>query len=138
MRSYGDGFIFTTALPPAVAAGALSSVRYVRKSQELRDRHQERSETLKRRLKAAGLPVMPSVCHIVPVLVGDAALCKQASDLLLEDHRIYVQPINYPTVPRGTERLRLTPCPLHDDSMMDGLVDALVDVWRALSLKHAA
>ena len=138
VRSYGDGFIFTTALPPAVAAGALSSVRYVRKSQELRDRHQERSETLKRRLKAAGLPVMPSVCHIVPVLVGDAALCKQASDLLLEDHRIYVQPINYPTVPRGTERLRLTPCPLHDDSMMDGLVDALVDVWRALSLKHAA
>ncbi len=138
VRSYGDGFIFTTALPPAVAAGALTSVRHVRKSQELRDRHQERSETLKRRLKEAGLPVMPSVCHIVPVLVGDAALCKQASDLLLEQHRIYVQPINYPTVPRGTERLRLTPCPLHDDAMMDALVDALVDVWRVLSLKRAA
>ncbi|MDH3230335.1 MAG: 5-aminolevulinate synthase [Alphaproteobacteria bacterium] len=138
VRSYGDGFIFTTALPPAVAAGALASVRHVRGTQELRDRHQERSETLKRRLKAAGLPVMPSVCHIVPVLVGDAALCKQASDLLLERHRIYVQPINYPTVPKGTERLRLTPCPLHDDAMMDELVDALVDVWQVLSLKRAA
>jgi 5-aminolevulinate synthase len=138
VRSYGDGFIFTTALPPAVAAGAMTSVRHVRKTQELRDRHQERSETLKRRLKAAGLPVMPSVCHIVPVLVGDAALCKQASDILLEQHRIYVQPINYPTVPKGAERLRLTPCPLHDDAMMDELVDALVDVWRVLSLKRAA
>jgi 5-aminolevulinate synthase len=138
VRSYGDGFIFTTALPPAVAAGALTSVRHVRQSQHLRDRHQERSETLKRRLKEAGLPVMPSVCHIVPVLVGDAALCKQASDLLLEEHQIYVQPINYPTVPKGTERLRLTPCPLHDDAMMDELVDALVDVWRVLSLKRAA
>jgi len=138
VRSYGDGFIFTTALPPAVAAGALTSVRYVRKTQALRDRHQERSETLKRRLKEAGLPVMPSACHIVPVLVGDPTLCKQASDILLEQHRIYVQPINYPTVPRGTERLRLTPCPLHDDAMMDELVDALVDVWRTLSLKRAA
>lgn len=138
VRSYGDGFIFTTALPPAVAAGALTSVRHVRKTQALRDRHQERSETLKRRLKEAGLPVMPSVCHIVPVLVGNPTLCKQASDILLEEHRIYVQPINYPTVPRGTERLRLTPCPLHDDAMMDELVDALVDVWRTLSLKRAA
>jgi 5-aminolevulinate synthase len=138
VRSYGDGFIFTTALPPAIAAGALTSVRHVRKTQELRDRHQERSEKLKRRLKDAGLPVMPSVCHIVPVLVGDAALCKQASDLLLERHRIYVQPINYPTVPKGSERLRLTPCPLHDDTMMDELVEALVDVWRVLSLKRAA
>ncbi len=138
VRSFGNGFIFTTSLPPAVAAGARASVRHVRATQPLRDRHQERSETLKRRLKEAGLPVMPSVCHIVPVLVGDAALCKQASDLLLERHRIYVQPINYPTVPMGAERLRLTPCPLHDDAMMDRLVDALLDVWQFLSLKRAA
>jgi 5-aminolevulinate synthase len=138
IRSFGNGFIFTTALPPAIAAGACASVRHVRANQALRDRHQERSETLKRRLREAGLPVMPSVCHIVPVLVGDAALCKRASDLLLERHRIYVQPINYPTVPKGTERLRLTPCPLHDDAMMDRLVDALVDIWSDLALKRAA
>lgn len=138
VRSFGNGFIFTTALPPAVAAGALASVRYVRNTQAIRDRHQERSATLKRRLKEVGLPVMPSVCHIVPVLVGDAALCKRASDLLMERHHIYVQPINYPTVPKGTERLRLTPCPLHDDAMMDRLVEAMLDVWKDLSLKRAA
>jgi 5-aminolevulinate synthase len=138
VRSFGNGFIFTTSLPPAVAAGALASVRHVRATQELRNKHQERSETLKRRLKEAGLPVMPSVCHIVPVLVGDPTLCKQASDLLMERHNIYVQPINYPTVPKGTERLRLTPCPLHDDAMMDHLVEAMSDVWQELSIKRAA
>jgi len=138
VRSCGSGFIFTTSLPPAIAAAALASVRLVRSQPELRVRHQERAATLKRRLAAAGLPVMPSATHIVPVFVGDAALCKQASDLLMERHAIYVQPINYPTVPRGTERLRLTPTPLHGDDDMARLVDALQDVWQTLGLASKA
>jgi len=138
VRSCGSGFIFTTSLPPAIAAAALASVRLVRSQPELRARHQERAATLKRRLAAAGLPVMPSVTHIVPLFVGDAALCKQASDLLMERHAIYVQPINYPTVPRGTERLRLTPTPLHGDEDMARLVDALQDVWQTLGLASKA
>jgi 5-aminolevulinate synthase len=134
IRSCGSGFIFTTSLPPAIAAAALASVRHVSTHPELRVRHQERAASLKRRLALAGLPVMPSVTHIVPVSVGDAALCKQASDLLLDRHSIYVQPINYPTVPRGTERLRLTPTPLHGDEDMVRLVSALQDVWQTLGL----
>jgi len=138
VRSCGSGFIFTTSLPPAIAAAALASVRLVCGQPELRTRHQERAATLKRRLAAAGLPVMPSTTHIVPVFVGDAALCKQASDLLLDRHAIYVQPINYPTVPRGTERLRLTPTPLHGDDDMTRLVAALQDVWQTLGLVSRA
>ena len=138
VRSHGASFIFTTALPPAVAAGALTSIKILRQDETIRARHQERAATLKQRLRAAGIPLLPSVCHIVPVLVGDARLCKQASDKLLDRHRIYVQPINYPTVPRGTERLRLTPSPIHSDTDMDRLVEALTDIWARLRLKTAA
>jgi 5-aminolevulinate synthase len=130
IRSMAPGFIFTTALPPALAAGARASVEYLKSAHHLREKHQERAATLKTRLTDAGFPVMEtSVTHIVPVQVGDPVLCKRITDLLLEDHRIYVQPINYPTVPKGTERLRLTPTPLHTDAMFDEIVEALGLAW---------
>ena len=138
VRSFAPGFIFSTSLPPSVAAGATASVRTLRASPELRERHQQRAAFVKARLRAIDVPVMPSEAHIVPVLVGDAALCKRASDLLLERHAIYVQPINYPTVPRGTERLRITPTPYHDDATVDGLVDGMKDIWGRLNLPRAA
>jgi 5-aminolevulinate synthase len=134
VRSYAPGFIFTTALCPALAAAATASVKHLKFSQVERQQHQIQVAKVKHSLSMAGLPVMPSETHIVPVLVGDPEKCKAACDLLLERHGIYIQPINYPTVPRGTERLRITPTPLHDDSAIAVLRDALVDVWSSLGL----
>ncbi len=134
VRSYAPGFIFTTALPPAICAAATAAIRHLKTSSWERERHQERAARVKAVLNSAGLPVMPSTTHIVPVLVGDPEKCKAASDLLLAEHGIYIQPINYPTVPRGMERLRVTPSPYHDDALVDALAEALVDVWERLEL----
>jgi 5-aminolevulinate synthase len=134
VRSYAPGFIFTTALPPPVCAAATAAIRHLKTSRWERDRHQDRAARTKAVLGAAALPVMRSPTHIVPVFVGDPELCKQASDLLLTDHGIYIQPINYPTVPKGTERLRITPSPYHDDALIDALAEALVEVWQRLGL----
>ena len=133
VRSYAPGFIFTTALSPPVCAAATAAIRHLKASQWERDRHQDRAARVKAVLNAAGLPVMPSETHIVPLMVGDPEKCKEASDLLLAEHGIYIQPINYPTVPRGTERLRITPTPHHDDRLIDALAE-LVDVWGRLEL----
>jgi 5-aminolevulinate synthase len=134
VRSYAPGFIFTTALPPAICAAATAAIRHLKTSSFERQRHQDRAARVKAVLGAAGLPVMPNDTHIVPVLVGNAEKCKEATDLLLADHGIYIQPINYPTVPKGTERLRITPTPFHEDAVIDTLAEALVDVWERLRL----
>ena len=134
VRSYASGFIFTTALPPAVCAAATAAIRHLKVSDWERERHQNRAGRTKAVLTAAGLPIIENDTHIVPVFVGDPERCKQASDLLLERHGIYIQPINYPTVAKGTERLRITPSPYHDDTLIDELAEALVDVWGELGL----
>ena len=126
---YASGFIFTTSLPPALTAGAAASVRWLKAHPEVRAAHQERAARLKTLFAVAGLPVMPSASHIVPVMVGDPVHCKAVSDALLLEHGIYVQPINYPTVPKGTERLRFTPSPDHTDAMMGDLVRAMSELW---------
>ena len=138
VRSYAPSFIFTTALPPAVAAAATAAVRHLKSSCDERNRHQARVAETKAALAMAGIPVMPNRSHIVPVFVGDAELCKAASDMLLEKHRIYIQPINYPTVARGTERLRITPTPHHNKDHIGALTEALADVWQTLDLPTAS
>lgn len=137
VRSFASGFIFTTAIPPALAAGAVASIKYLKESQSERAHHQERVATLRAKLDAMGIPHMPNPSHIVPVMVGNASKCKWISDLLLDNYGIYVQPINYPTVPEGTERLRFTPTPLHTDDDMDRLVGALSDLWSQCALSRA-
>jgi len=137
IRSYAPGFIFTTSLPPAIAAGAAASVRHLKVDQALRDLHQERARVLKTRLKALGLPMIDHGSHIVPVIVGNPVHTKMISDMLLEDFGIYVQPINYPTVPRGTERLRFTPSPVHAPRDLDHLVRAMDGLWQVCALNRA-
>jgi len=138
VRSFASGFIFTTALPPALAAGATASIRHLKRSQIERARHQERVATVRRRLHAIGIPTIENPSHIIPVMVGDAKKCKRISDWLLEHHGIYVQPINYPTVPVGTERLRITPSPVHSDADIDKLVSALSEIWSMCELARGS
>ena len=138
VRSFASGFIFTTALPPAVAAGAAASIRHLKTSEIERARHKERVATVRARLTAAGIPIMDNPSHIIPVMVGDPHKCKLVSDWLMERHGIYVQPINYPTVPKGTERLRITPSPVHSDEDVDRLVEALSEIWSQCALARSA
>ncbi|GJE44032.1 5-aminolevulinate synthase [Methylobacterium soli] len=138
VRSFASGFIFTTSLPPAVAAGAAASIRHLKASGAERARHQERVAKVRAHLDAVGIPYLPNESHIVPVMVCDPVLCKAISDTLLDEFGIYVQPINYPTVPRGTERLRITPSPLHTDADIDHLVEALSTIWRRIGLEKVA
>jgi 5-aminolevulinate synthase len=135
VRSFAPSFIFTSTLPPSVAASAAAAVRHLKRSSVERERHQHMAKLVKHALRAAGLPVMDNPSHIVPVFVGDARKCRAASEMLLERHAVYIQPINYPTVAKGTERLRVTPTPAHSEAQVAELVEALVDVWRALGLK---
>jgi 5-aminolevulinate synthase len=137
VRSFASGFIFTTALPPAVAAGAAASIRYLKTNEFERIRHRDRVAKLRRKLDAAGVPYMKNDSHIVPVMVGDAKKCKWISDILLDQYGVYIQPINYPTVPRGTERLRITPTPLHTEADMDHLVSSLSELWSQCALARA-
>ena len=137
IRSYAPGFIFTTSLPPAVAAASAASVAHLKRDRDLRALHQERATVLKLRLRGLGLPIIDHGSHIVPVHVGDPVKCKMISDRLLSDHGVYVQPINFPTVPRGTERLRFTPSPVHTPPMMDALVHAMDDLWSHCALNRA-
>ena len=136
VRSYASGFIFTTSIAPALAAGALVSIRHLKSSGAERERHQERAATVKRRLTEARLPLIEGPSHIVPILVGDPVHCKAVTDALLDRYGIYAQPINYPTVPRGTERIRLTPSPQHTDEQIDKLVAALSELWDACPVSH--
>src|SRR5205807_441588 len=138
VRSFASGFIFTTALPPAVAAAALASIRHLKTSYAERRRLREHVRLVRRRLDAAQLPHLYNPSHIVPVMVGDPVLCRHITDRLLDEFQIYVQPINYPTVPRGTERLRLTPSPLHSEADIDDLVRALAIIWSQRDLRRAA
>jgi 5-aminolevulinate synthase len=137
VRSFASGFIFTTALPPALAAGALASIQHLKQSQFERLRHQDRVAKFRQGLDAIGVPYMPNPSHIVPVMVGDPTKCKWLSDLLLDNYGIYVQPINYPTVPKKTERLRITPSPVHDDGAMADMLHALSDLWSHCALSRA-
>ncbi|WP_315797752.1 5-aminolevulinate synthase [Bradyrhizobium sp. SZCCHNRI3043] len=134
VRSYAPGFIFTTALPPPICSAATAAIKHLKSSSWERERHQDRAARVTAILNAAGLPVMTNDTHIVPLFVGDPEKCKQASDLLLEEHGIYIQPINYPTVAKGAERLRITPSPYHDDGLIDRLAEALLQVWERLGL----